>query len=148
MLVTNPDGSLSWNPAAAMPGSEPMFNSLQGLSQPTTAPNTPGGVPTAPLGYTSFSQAGGIGNYIGANAPLFSAGLNALSQGVGIYTGLKSLSLAKKSFNLQKDAYQTNLRNQTQSYNTQVQDRIAGRSYATEAERQAALQAAMLPTGG
>jgi hypothetical protein len=141
MLVTNPDGSLSWNPAAPMPG----------LSQPTSAPNVPGaapGVPANPLGYTSFSQAGGVGNYIGANAPLFSAGLNALSQGVGIYTGLKSLSLAKKGFNLQKEAYQTNLRNQTQSYNTQVQDRIAGRSYATEAERQAALQAAMLPTGG
>lgn len=150
MLVTNPDGSLSWNPAVAMPGTENMFGTLQGLSGgspagPVGAPGVPPTVPNNPFQYTSWDQAGGLGKYIGANGQLFMSGLNALSQGVGIYAGLKNLSLAKKSFNLQRDAYKTNLANQTQSYNTQVSDRIAGRSYATEEERQAALAAAQLP---
>lgn len=117
---------------------------LQGISGNSFA----GATPRSPFQWQSFANSNGVGDFLGANAPLFSAGINALSQGVGIYAGLKNLSLAKKSFNLQRDAYRTNLANQTQSYNTQIGDRIAGRSYATEAERQAALKAAQLPTPG
>lgn len=126
------------------------FAGLQGLSANSVSPTVPAApvAPRNPFQYTSFGEAGGIGKYLGANAPLFGAGLNALSQGFGIYTGLKNLSLAQKAFGLQKEAYKTNLRNQTQSYNTQVTDRISGRSYATEEERQAALNAALLSTGG
>jgi len=74
--------------------------------------------------------------------------VQGLSQLGNLYLGVKQLGLAKKSFNLQKEAYRTNLANQTQSYNTQVQDRITGRSYATEEERQAALKAAQLQYRG
>lgn len=75
-------------------------------------------------------------------------GADALSKLGGIYLGIKQLGLAQDSFKLQKQAYKTNLANQTQSYNTQVSDRINGRSYNTEEERQAALKAAQLPSGG
>ncbi len=97
-----------------------------------------------PLGYTSLSEAGGFGNYLGANAGLFKTGAGLLMGGINAYTGLKGLSLAKDAFRQQKKEFNINLANQTQSYNTQVGDRIAGRYYATEAERQAALAAATL----
>jgi hypothetical protein len=88
------------------------------------------------------------GSGLGFNLPTLTAGIQGLGQLGGLYLGLRQLSLAKDSFKLQKEAYNTNLRNSTQSYNTQVGDRIAGRSYATEEERQAALRAAQLPTPG
>jgi hypothetical protein len=102
------------------------------------------------FGYTPWGsgpgQASGIG-YFGANMPLFSAGIQGLSQLGNVYLGVKQLGLAKDSFNLNKRAFETNLRNSTAAYNTQIRDRIAGRSYATEAEREAALRAALLPEG-
>lgn len=91
-------------------------------------------------------QARGLG-YFGANMPLFSAGIQGLSQLGNVYLGIKQLGLAKDSFNLQKRAFETNLANSTSAYNTQIRDRIAGRSYATEEERQRALEAALLPEG-
>lgn len=88
---------------------------------------------------------GKLGTYLGGNANLFGAGLNILSKGIGAYAGLKQLGLAEDALSLEKKRFKTNLANQTQSYNTQMADRIAGRSYATEAERVAALSAAQLP---
>lgn len=102
------------------------------------------------FGYTPWGsgpgQAHGAG-YFGANAPLFSAGIQGLSQLGNIYLGIKQLGLAKDSFNLNKRAFETNLANSTSAYNTQQRDRITGRSYATEEERQRALEAALLPGG-
>ena len=118
------------------------------------AAGIPGTVPQMPtrntFGYTPWG--GGAGeargaSYFGANAPLFSAGIQGLSQLGNVYLGIRQLGLAKDSFNLNKRAFETNLRNSTSAYNTQIRDRIAGRSYATEAERQAALEAALLPGG-
>lgn len=77
-----------------------------------------------------------------------STAIQGISQLGGLYLGIKQLGLAKDQFKLSKEAYKTNLANQTASYNTQVGDRIAGRNYATEEERQAALKAAQLPVGG
>lgn len=151
-LVDVPDhmvGAMSpyGSPATVLPGS--MFSSVQGLSAgPTAVPAVPGATLPNPYAYTSYNQAGGFGKYVGANAPLFGAVLSGVSQLGNLYLGIKNLGLASKAFKLQKEAYKTNLANQTSSYNTQVRDRIAGRSYATEAERQAALDAALLPIGG
>lgn len=116
-------------------------NVITGLSQQTNTPSSP-------FKYTPFNKAGGVGNYLGANMPLISGGLQGLGKLGELYLGIKQLSLAKDSFKLNKRAYETNLTNSTQSYNTQVGDRIAGRSYATEEERQAALRAAQLPMLG
>lgn len=126
------------NPSTGVPGSMPQIPGV-------------GGDGKSMYGYTPWGagpgQAKGLG-YFGANMPLFSAGIQGLSQLGNIYLGIKQLGLAKDSFNLQKRAFETNLANSTSSYNTQMRDRINGRSYATEEERQAALKAALLPTGG
>jgi hypothetical protein len=133
------------------------FSNLSALNgQQPSGPGAPGLMPTAPgqspslYGYTPWGNAPGQArgvNYFGANAPLFSAGIQGLSQLGNIYLGVRQLGLAKDSFNLQKRAFETNLTNSTSAYNTQIRDRIAGRSYATEEERQAALNAALLPGG-
>lgn len=97
-----------------------------------------------PYAWQSWANSDGLGDFLGGNAPLFMGGLQTLSGGLQAYTGLKGLSLAKDAFKQQKKEFNINLNNQTKSYNTQVSDRLAGRSYATEAERQAALAAAQL----
>lgn len=100
------------------------------------------------LGSLSGGQGGAGGSGFGLNLPTINAGIQGIGQLGSLYLGIKQLGLAKDSFKLQKDAYKTNLANQTSSYNTQVTDRVNGRSYNTEEERQAALKAALLPTGG
>ena len=115
-------------------------------TQPNMAGTTGGIVPTNPMGYTTWSQAGGLGNYFGANSQLFGSIADLLGKGIGAYTSLKGLSLAEDALSLEKKRFRTNLANQVSSYNTQMRDRIAGRSYATEEERQAALNASLLPT--
>lgn len=85
-----------------------------------------------------------LGGFLGNNAPLIGAGFNLLTGGLNAYTGLKGLSLAKDAFKQQKKEFNVNLSNQTQAYNTAMGDRIAGRQYSSEAERQAALAAAQL----
>lgn len=98
-----------------------------------------------PYQWQSWGDSKGIGDFFGANAKIFGAGFDMLSKGVGAYTGIKQLGLASDALALEKKRFNTNLANQVKSYNTQMGDRIAGRSYATEAERQAALAAAQLP---
>lgn len=130
-----------------------MFGDLAALGGTNT---NQGSIPNVPaqgqgmFNYTPWGsgpgQARGVG-YFGANMPLFSAGIQGLSQLGNIYLGIKQLGLAKDSFNLNKRAFETNLANSTSAYNTQIRDRIAGRSYATEEERQRALEAALLPGG-
>lgn len=131
------------------------FGDLAALSGANpSAAGIPGTVPQIPtrntFGYTPWGngpgEARGV-SYFGANAPLFSAGIQGLSQLGNVYLGIKQLGLAKDSFNLNKRAFETNLANSRSAYNTQIRDRIAGRSYATEEERQRALEAALLPGG-
>lgn len=52
-------------------------------------------------------------------------GLGSLFQG---WTGMQQLDLARDQLNFQKNAFNTNLRNQTQAYNTALEDRIRGRT--------------------
>jgi hypothetical protein len=44
-----------------------------------------------------------------------------------IWGAVQANKLAKKQFNFQKEAYETNLKNQTQTYNTALSDRINAR---------------------
>lgn len=55
------------------------------------------------------------------------AGIQAISQGIGAYTGLRQLSLAKDSFNFNKDVTETNLANQAKLTNAQLEDRQRAR---------------------
>jgi hypothetical protein len=144
---------------------QPIMAGLQGLGADLTMPapdagwasDTGGAVPSFswqnPYAYQGWGVGaadgagfgGKLGTYLGGNANLFGAGMNILSKGLGAYAGIKQLGLATDALSLEKKRFKTNLANQTQSYNTQMADRIAGRSYASEAERVAALSAAQLP---
>lgn len=61
----------------------------------------------------------------GQNLAAAVQGFQALSSA---YLGYKQLSQAKEALNFQKTAFNTNLRNSTQNYNTSLEDRIRGRT--------------------
>lgn len=88
-----------------------------------------------------------LGGWLGKNGQTIGNWANVIGQGVNAYVGLQQLGMAKDALKFEKKSFKTNLANAVQSYNTQVQDRINGRYYATEEERQAALKAAELPQG-
>ena len=83
----------------------------------TTGPtgNTP-----APSGSGFFSQNGPAQFALGAVQTLGS-----------LWNSFQQHKLAKQTFKFQKEAYATNLANQEQSYNTELEDRINAR-YVTE----------------
>jgi hypothetical protein len=54
--------------------------------------------------------------------------LSGLATLGSLWQGFQANKLAKKAFNFQKDFANTNLRNQTQEYNTGMEDRIASRA--------------------
>ena len=83
--------------------------------QAPQVPNTP-----APTGSGFFSQNGPAQFALGTIQTLGS-----------LWNSFQQHKLAKQTFKLQKEAYATNLANQEQSYNTELEDRISAR-YATE----------------
>jgi hypothetical protein len=146
------------------------LNSIQGFSPRAelTVPYSPAGANGTPVPGAPASGFGGyqnpyawqpwgsglpadaglgtkLGSFVGGNAKLFGTGMDFLSKGFGVYAGLQSLGMAKDALAFEKKSFNKNFAAQTSSYNTQMRDRIAGRSYATEAERQAALDEALLP---
>lgn len=147
--ASNPYALVAPPPGAFAPGS---WDALNELSFQGGGSNAPSFTWNNPYKFTPWGQGvpagagfgGKLGGFIGNNMPLIGAGFNLLSTGLQAYTGLKGLSLAKDALKQQKKEYNINLTNQTQAYNTEVGDRIAGRHYNTEAERQAALAAAQL----
>lgn len=73
-----------------------------------------------------------LGNIFGENgASNLGLGLGALQTLGGLWNSYNTSKLAKESLSLQKRAFETNLENNTQSYNTALEDRIRSR-YATE----------------
>jgi hypothetical protein len=122
------------DPGAAM-GKLGTVDTGMGISPPS--PITP---PVAPT--LGGQQAGG-----GMKAGFFSQygpaqfGLSAIQTLGSLWNSFQQNKMAKQSFNFQKEAYQTNLENQTQSYNTELEDRINAR-YATEGRANAAADAA------
>lgn len=97
-----------------------------------------------PYSYTPWDQSKGFGDYLGNNMNLFQGVAGLGLAGLGAWMDWQQLGLAKDALKQEKKAFNINLANNTQSYNTQVGDRIAGRWYASEADRQAALDAATL----
>jgi hypothetical protein len=132
--------------------SDPMYglSSISGSGDGLNVPNSPMGAPStlnqlqSINGYQSWANSKGLGDYLGANGKMFANYANLAAGGIQAYLGLQQLGMAKKAFGFEKKAFKTNLKNSVASYNTQMNDRITGRYYATEAERQAALKAAEL----
>jgi hypothetical protein len=58
-------------------------------------------------------------------------GIGAIATLGGLWSSFQQNKIAKKSLALQEKTFETNTRNQTQSYNTELEDRIRTR-YATE----------------
>lgn len=136
----------SYMPAGGTPG---YLSSLFQNNVSDQAQAASGGFSAASLANLGLNPpANANGSGLGWNAPTVGLALNGISQLGGLYLGMKQLGLAKDSFKFQKQAYKTDLANKTQSYNTQISDRAAGRNYASEEERQAAIKAASLPTAG
>ena len=110
----------------------------------TMAPATTGGLSFgggwSPSGMTDRMGAWGQGSLPnvetagGGAGGWFSNGQNlgAVFQGISAltnaYLGFQQLKQAKAGLNFQKDAFKTNLRNSTQTYNTALEDRIRGRT--------------------
>lgn len=132
-------GNTTFNPAIAET-MIPNFGSMDAASQQAALANFQG----SDLGM----QAGVNGGQTGLQSLLFNPptvngngqmqkgglnldGIGAIMNGIGsavsIYTALSNLGLAKDQFNFQKDAYNTNLANQRQSYNTALEDRTRSR---------------------
>jgi hypothetical protein len=98
------------------------------------APGFDGGAAAAPQGFMAKA-----GNWLGNGQ-----NLSAVMQGIGALTsawlGYQNLRVAKDQLSFQKDAFSKNYKNQTQSYNTSLEDRIRGRT-ADYAGKEADVQA-------
>lgn len=118
----------------------PDFGNMSSAAQTTALDNFRGsdvGIQAGPSGQQSALQ-GFFFNAPNVNktGAMTRGGLNldnigALASGIGsaanIYTALANLGMARDQFDFQKQAYNTNLANQTQSYNTALEDRIRAR---------------------
>lgn len=128
------DGGVNFNSGSTY-GNPSTVNQLQTLSgyKPWGS-----GLPVG-AGFTTK-----LGSWVSGNGQMLGNIATAAAGAAQAYVGLKQLGMARDSFNFEKKAFKTNLRNSVQSYNTATQDRLNGRWYATEAERQAALKEAEL----
>ena len=97
-------------------------NNMLGMGNPT-----PGGL-AAP---TTFSKIGGV---LGSKG--FASGMGAFSQLASAYTGFKSLGLAKKQLNFQKNSFNKNFGASAKAYNNQLKDRWEARNNASNARGQ------------
>ena len=92
----------------------------------------PGGFSIPGLNVGNQSGGFSLGGILGQNgAQNLGLGLGALQTLGGLWNSYNTSKLAKESLGLQKEAFETNLKNNTKSYNTALEDRIRAR-YATE----------------
>ena len=103
--IMNPGGSPQANPPANFQGGAFDFSFGNAQNSPSvTPPNDTG------MGFSDIMS-----------------GFNALTGGIQAYTGIKQLGLAEDSFKFNKGVTETNLANQAQSVNTQLEDRQRSR---------------------
>ena len=81
-------------------------------------------------GYAGMSNWGvgsagnSLGSGFGMNMPTFALGLQGLNSLGSLYMGAKSLDLANRQFSSAKNIADTNMRNQTQSYNDTLENKL------------------------
>lgn len=110
------------------------FNQVQAaVGNDAAATAVPGQGGFAPVGGVGVPGAGGgQGGFFGPNfannAGMVLSGVQALGS---LWNSYQANKLAKEQIGLQREAFQTNLANQKQTYNTALEDRIRSR-YNTE----------------
>lgn len=107
---------------------------FDGLGTGTAQVNFPG--QTSSLGdtwdYGNMGSTGGAetsaGTGLGWNTQTGQLGLSGLSSLYGLFASNKAMGLAEDQFDFTKKTTNTNLRNQAQSYNTALEDKITARA--------------------
>jgi hypothetical protein len=133
MQVIGPNGSVDWNTGSTYGGG------VQGGLQAISGYRPWGSGLPAGAGFGTK-----LGSWLGGNGAMLGGVANLASQGLGAYLGLQQLSMAKKQMAREWKATNANFENQADSYRTAMNDRLTGRYYATEEERQAAMKDAEL----
>lgn len=120
--------------ASMAPPSRASGLSALGLRPGDVIPGMPGRT-----AYDYTGQLGGMGGAQGANQGWLGRiggleGIGSIAQALGslggIYTSMQGMKIARDQLNFSKNAWNTNVRNQTQSYNTALEDRLRSRGVA------------------
>ena len=123
----SPLGPQALGAAAQNTGMPQVDYSLLNGAAPNTGLQAGGALGLQAPGFNILGGAQG-GNGLGLNIPTAQLGLQGLGSLANLYTGFKSLGLAKDQFNFQRDTANTNLNNQIQTYNTGLEDRLRTRA--------------------
>ena len=96
-----------------------------------------GANPLTTAGAPTGGGLGGLfsGSGLGANMQTFNAALGGLQTIGQLWGGLQALKVAKQQLKFTKSMANANLANQTQSYNTAIEDRARSRGF-TEGQSQ------------
>lgn len=142
-------GLTSWNNTAAYPmagAAAPATGTVSSMGSASSAAFPVSGAPAAAAGggldaatvmkniirNGDFSQGGGVGGFLKNTFMNEGGGLNldnlaGLASGIGslgaAWSGFQANRIARESLGFQKEAYNTNLSNQLQSYNTALSDK-------------------------
>ena len=111
--MSGPNDTLGYNAAQAQANAAPVTGQWD-VNQVTGAMFNSG---TGEIQGPGFFQQGGMAQM----------GLGAISTLGGLWNSFQQSKIAKKSLQLQTKAFETNLKNQTQTYNTELEDRIRNR---------------------
>lgn len=119
MLFPPASPSTPFNPAALDYISSNQFQIPQAVGY--------GMKPTGP-GFGDFGGPSALGKMgIGFNLPTLDLGLSGLKTLGSLWAAMQSAKIAKKQLNFTRDVTNTNLANQTQSYNTILADKARAR---------------------
>lgn len=148
---TSPYGANAVDPSAASSNWIKQFaaNTAKVATAPAQSPAAIASV-AAPTAGATGGAAGGLGGLAGGLQTAGSA-MDILGGLAQIYFGFQQQKLAKKQFNFQRDAFNTNLQNSVQSYNTALGDRIRARHFTegkSDSDTAAYLKENRLTTSG
>ena len=126
---TPPPGTVAAS-SALVPSIESLSFTPTGLEASGEGSRISAGAPQIDAAADPSKAGGGFFRDANGNFSMGNLGtaFDILKSIAGIYGAYKYYSLAKDQFNLQKTAFETNLKNSTKSYNTALEDRTRARA--------------------